>query len=119
MLTTLGLELLRSFLAIAETGSFTAAAQQVHRTRLAVSMQIKRLEGLIGRPVFAREARRIGLTRDGELLLGHARRILQAHREALAEFGQTQLTGEVTIVDRLEAAILDHFTAGAGVGRAA
>ncbi len=99
MLTTLEPDLLRSFLAVAETGSFTAAAQRVRRTQSAVSMQIKRLEEAIGRPVFARDPpRRVGLTRDGEVLLGHARRILQAHREALAEFDTGgQLVGEVTI----------------------
>lgn len=97
MLATLEPELLRSFLAIAETGSFTAAAQRVNRTQSAISMQIKRLEELVGRALFARERRGVGLTRDGELLLGHARRILQAHREALAEFDRMALSGEVTL----------------------
>ena len=77
MLQTLEPELLRSFVAIAESGSFTTAARRVYRTQSAVSMQIKRLEEAIGRPVFARDPpRRVGLTRDGEVLLGHARRIL-------------------------------------------
>ena len=88
MLTTLEPELLRSFLAIAETGSFTAAAQQVHRTQSAVSMQIKRLEELIGRPrVRARGRGASALPATASCCSGHARRILQAHREALAEFG--------------------------------
>ena len=54
MLATLEPELLRSFVAIAETGSFTAAANRVHRTQSAVSMQIKRLEELLGRELFSR-----------------------------------------------------------------
>ena len=97
MLATLEPELLRSFVAIAETGSFTAAAHRVHRTQSAVSMQIKRLEELLGRELFAREGRSVGITRDGELLLSHARRILHAHLEALAAFDREQLAGEVTI----------------------
>ena len=97
MFTTLEPELLRSFVAIAETGSFTAAAHRVQRTQSAVSMQIKRLEGMLGRELFAREGRSVSLTRDGEMLLTHARRILHAHLEALAAFDQEQLAGEVTL----------------------
>lgn len=97
MLATLEPELLRSFLAIAETGSFTAAALRVNRTQSAVSMQIKRLEELLGRELFARGGRGAELTRDGELLVAHARRILDAHREALAAFDRAALAGEVTL----------------------
>ena len=57
MLATFDPELLRSFVAIAETGSFTAAAGRVHRTQSAVSMQIKRLEALLGGVLFGREGR--------------------------------------------------------------
>jgi DNA-binding transcriptional LysR family regulator len=97
MLTTFDPELLRSFVAIAETGGFTAAAGRVHRTQSAVSMQIKRLEEGLGRALFAREGRTVALTRDGELLLAHARRILHAHQEALAAFDREALAGEVTV----------------------
>lgn len=97
LLNTLEPDLLRSLVAIAETGSFTAAAQHVHRTQSAVSMQIKRLEELIGRPLFTRDGRCVALTRDGERLLGHARRILQAHRAALAEFDDDALEGTLVL----------------------
>ena len=90
-------EPLRSFLAIAETGSFTAAAQRVHRTQSAVSMQIKRLEEQLGVELFAREGRTVRPSTGGELLLLHARRILQAQMEALAAFAGEQLAGEVTL----------------------
>lgn len=90
-------ELLRSFVAIAETGGFTAAAQRVHRTQSAVSMQIRRLEDQLAAELFLREGRTVRLSRDGELLLPHARRILQAHREALAAFDREQLAGTVTL----------------------
>lgn len=97
MLPTLEPDLLRSFVAIAETGSFTAAAARVHRTQSAVSMQIKRLEDQLGRALFARDGRAVGLTRDGETLLVHARQILRLHLEALAAFDPDALSGEVTI----------------------
>ncbi|MGD9509855.1 MAG: LysR substrate-binding domain-containing protein [Geminicoccaceae bacterium] len=90
-------ELLRSFVAIAETGGFTAAAQRVHRTQSAVSMQIRRLEEQLGAELFQRAGRTVRLSHGGELLLPHARRILQAHREALAAFDREQLAGTVTL----------------------
>ena len=97
MIATLEPEFLRSFVAIAETGSFTAAARRVHRTQSAVSMQIRRLEELLGAALFAREGRSVRLSGEGELLLPHARRILQAHREALLAFDRERLKGEVTL----------------------
>ena len=97
MLATLEPELLRSFLAIAETGSFTAAAARIHRTQSAVSMQIRRLEEQLGRSLFCRDARVVTLTRDGELLMGHARRILRAHQEAMAAFDPDALEGGVVV----------------------
>jgi len=90
-------ELLQTFIAIAETGRFTEAAKRVGRTQSAVSMQIKRLEETIGRQLFVRDGRSVKLSSDGELLLGHARRVLRAHEEALAAFHPSQLAGAVTI----------------------
>jgi len=90
-------ELLQTFISIAETGRFTEAAKRVGRTQSAVSMQIKRLEDTIGRPLFVRDGRTVKLSSDGELLLGHARRVLRAHAEALAVFQPSELTGTVTI----------------------
>lgn len=90
-------ELLQTFVAIAETGGFTAAAKRVSRTQSAVSMQMKRLEEVLGRPLFARTGRSVQLTADGELLLGHARRILRSHEEALAAFEESDLEGTVSI----------------------
>lgn len=90
-------DLLATLVAIAETGSFTAAAERVLRSQSAVSMQIKRLEETVGRSLFVREGRVVTLTAAGEALLLHARRILRAHREAIAEFSERELAGEVTI----------------------
>src|SRR5690606_32695652 len=90
----LEIDVLRTFVCIAESGSFTRAAQQIFRTTSAVSMQIKRLENLLGCSLFVREARRIALTDDGERLLGYARRLLRLH-EAVGAFTGARLTGRV------------------------
>jgi DNA-binding transcriptional LysR family regulator len=88
---------LKSLVAIAESGSFTAAGLRVHRTQSAVSMQMRKLEAQIGRKLFARDGRDARLTADGELLVAHARRILKAQAEALVVFDQTMLAGEIRI----------------------
>jgi DNA-binding transcriptional LysR family regulator len=83
--------------AIAETGSFTTAASAVFRTPSAVSMQIKRLEELLGRAVFVRDARSVSLTIDGEMLLGYARRMLALNREAVSKFIMPDISGVVRL----------------------
>lgn len=88
---------LKSLIAIAETGSFTAAGLRVHRTQSAVSMQMRKLEGQLGRKLFAREGRDARLTADGEMLVAHARRILKAQAEAMAVFDRDAFAGEVRI----------------------
>lgn len=77
---------LRTFIAIAETGSFTRAAELVHKTQSAVSMQIKRLEERVGRAIFVRNGRSSKLSDDGERLLDYARRIVKLNVEAMAAF---------------------------------
>ncbi|HEV7367541.1 LysR substrate-binding domain-containing protein [Arenibaculum sp.] len=76
------LDLLRSFVAVADAGGFTRGAERVHRTQSAVSQQIRKLEDGIGKPLFERGARRIRLTDEGERLLGYARRLLRLSDEA-------------------------------------
>ncbi|MBO0757892.1 MAG: LysR family transcriptional regulator [Bradyrhizobiaceae bacterium] len=88
---------LRTFIAIAETGSFTRAADIVHKTQSAVSMQMKRLEERLDRPVFARDGRASKLTEDGERLLDYARRIVKLNIEALAAFTDAGLSGRVRL----------------------
>ncbi len=88
---------LRTFIAIAESGSFTRAAELVHKTQSAVSMQMKRLEERVGRPIFARDGRFSKLTEDGERLLDYARRIIKLNLEALAAFSDAELSGRVRL----------------------
>lgn len=58
--------LLRAFTAVVDTGSVTAAARLLNRTQAAVSLQIKRLEDMLGQPLFDREHRRLTLAPAGE-----------------------------------------------------
>lgn len=96
-LPLLDLDVLRTFVAIAETGSFTTAANAVYRTPSAVSMQIKKLEDILGRSVFLRDARSVALTADGEMLLGYARRMLAINREAVSKFIIPDIVGVVRL----------------------
>lgn len=75
-------DLLRTFVAIVDAGSFTAAGKIVGRTPSAVSMQIRRLEEATGRRLLDRSAQGVRLTDSGETLLMHAREILGAHEAA-------------------------------------
>jgi DNA-binding transcriptional LysR family regulator len=74
--------LLRSFVAIADTGHFTHAAERLGMTQSTISQQLGRLEELSGHPLIDRAARPVRPTPLGERLLGHARRILQLDEEA-------------------------------------
>lgn len=86
---------LQTFLAVVDTRSFTQAAQQVSKTQSAVSMQMKRLEETIGKPLFLRVGRGIELSPDGDRLTGYARDIVEKSREALAAFDDSALRGSV------------------------
>ncbi|MEM8794781.1 MAG: LysR family transcriptional regulator [Pseudomonadota bacterium] len=90
-------DLLRTFVAIVETGSFKAAADMVFRTPSAVSMQVKKLEDIVGRTLLRRDARAVSLTPDGEMLLSYARRILQLSDEAIRHFRKPLVEGTVRL----------------------
>lgn len=93
----LDIDLLRSFVAIADTGSFTAAADLVARTQSAVSVQVKRLEEIVGHRVFERTSRSLALTAAGETLLGYARRILELNDESIRRMTEPPVSGEIRL----------------------
>jgi len=97
MAVLLDIDQLRTFIAIADSGSFTRAAEVVFKTQSAVSMQMKRLEERIGKPIFERDGRASKLTDDGERLLDYARRIVKLNMEAVSAFSETDLTGRVRL----------------------
>src|SRR5215475_10914482 len=80
---TLSVDFLRTFVAIADAGTFAAAAERVGRTVSAVSLQIDRLEEQVGRALFQKFGRRMEPTSAGRQLLDHARTILAANDAAL------------------------------------
>ncbi len=96
-MTSLPPDMLRSFVAIADSGSFSRAALQVNRTQSAVSMQIKKLEELIGKSLLVREGKSNQLTHEGELLLDYARRIIQLNDESVSLLRRPELAGSVRI----------------------
>ncbi len=77
------IELLRTFVAVVDNGSFTRAAGQIYRSQSAISMQIKRLEDQLERKLFLRNARALKLTLDGRALVPYARKLLKLHDEAM------------------------------------
>lgn len=90
-------DLLRTFVAVAEAGNFTKAAERVSRSQSAVSMQIKRLEETVGGELFGRGSRGVWLTRRGTDLLGNARRIVSLLDETAATLLAPPLDGPVRI----------------------
>jgi DNA-binding transcriptional LysR family regulator len=91
------LELLRSFVAVADCGGFHRAAEQLNLTQSTVSQQIKRLELETKRPLFRRTTRTVALTDDGEMLLGDARRLLQLEEAARHRLTAPRLSGTVRL----------------------
>jgi len=116
MLPNLDIDLLKTFLAIADSGSFTRAADEVHKTQSAVSMQMKRLEELLGRPIFARDGRQSRITTDGDRLVDYARRMVTLNDEAVSAFTKPELTGTLRFgtpddyADRFLPEILARFS---------
>ena len=112
----LDLDQLQTFIMIADTGSFTKAADEVHRTQSAVSMQMRRLEERIGKPLFEKDGRVNRLSEEGERLLGYARRMIHLNRETLAAFDDARLEGTLRIgtpddyADRFLPEIMARFT---------
>lgn len=92
---TIPIDLLRSFVAIADTGSVTHAAERVFRTQSAVSQQMKKLEQTVGKALFERNGRALRLTREGEAVLAYGRRILSLHDEAVAMIAEPEVKGVV------------------------
>lgn len=93
----LDLDLLRTFVAVADLNTFAAAAAAVCRTQSAVSQQMQRLEQLVGKELFARHGRNKLLTEHGIQLLGYARKILRFNDEACTSLMYSDVEGVLTI----------------------
>ena len=111
----LDLTALRSFVAVADAGGVTRASGFLNLTQSAVSMQIKRLEDMLGVDVLDRSGRQVSLTAAGEQLLGYARKMLALNDEAMARLTRDPHEGEVVlgvphdIVYPVIPQVLQHF----------
>ncbi|WP_375456356.1 LysR substrate-binding domain-containing protein [uncultured Methylobacterium sp.] len=93
----LDLSLLRTFVLLVEERSVTRVAQRLHRTQPAISLQLNRLEQLVGRRIFESDLRRPRLTAQGETLLTYARRLLDLHDEARVHLLSDAVSGRVVL----------------------
>lgn len=101
----LDLDLLRTFVAVAERGSFSAAASRVSRTQAAISQQIQRLEAQLGQTLFERTSRQVRLSPAGERLLGYAARLHHLSEEAILAVrdGSVRSVVRVGVTDEIAA----------------
>lgn len=97
MYPDLEISLLRTFVAIVDTGGLTSAGRKVGRTQPAITHQIGRLEERLGRALFGSDRRHIALTGDGEILLEYARAILRLNNEACGRLASPQVAGHVIL----------------------
>ena len=90
---------LQIFVTIAQAGSFSAAAEQLHMAQPAVSIAVRKLEESLGVALFDRTGRSIALTAEGQALLGRAQSILQQVDDLQASAGDLKnlLRGELSI----------------------
>lgn len=93
----LDLDLLRTLVAVAETGSFSMAAHRVGRSQSAVSMQIHRLETTLAKQLLVRSPKSVVPTPAGNDFLAYARRLLQLSDEALASVAKPEESGTVRL----------------------
>jgi DNA-binding transcriptional LysR family regulator len=104
-MTPIDLDLLRTFVAVAERSSFSAAAARLSRTQAAISQQIQRLEAQLGAALFVRNSREVRLSPAGERLLGYANRLLHLSDEAsqAVRDGNTRCVVRLGVTDEIAA----------------
>jgi DNA-binding transcriptional LysR family regulator len=83
-LINVDVDLLRALLVVAETKNFTTAGERLFRTQSAISLQIRKLEGIAGQPLLDR-GKQIRLTTAGETVLSYAVRILKLNDELVRD----------------------------------
>ena len=99
----LDIDMLRCFMEVAQTGSFTKAGKNIGLTQSGVSIKIRRLEERLNSQVFNRTSKSVSLTLEGEILFDHAGRILSAHDEAVSRLTKPKASGKLRI------GLIDYF----------
>jgi DNA-binding transcriptional LysR family regulator len=89
------MDVLRSFVTVAELGTVTRTGDVLGRSQPAISLQLKRLDEMLESNLFKRDGTRLALTADGKRLYDYARRILAINDEAVADITQTGVTGRI------------------------
>ena len=95
--TNLPTDLLRTFITVTDLGGYTRAADALNRTQPAISLQMKRLEELLGEKLLLHNGRTLSLTSEGKVMAGFARQILRLNDDAVARFRGTQANGPLRI----------------------
>ncbi|MCD2184602.1 LysR substrate-binding domain-containing protein [Rhizobium sp. TRM96647] len=90
-------DLLRTFVSVIDLGAFTKAGEALGRTQPAISLQIRRLEELVGAPIIKQVGRTLLLTSEGEMLLSYAREILRMNDEAASYFNRAKIAGVIRV----------------------
>lgn len=93
----LDLDLVRTFVTVAEARSFTRAGERLGRTQSAISLQMRRLEDRLERQLLSRDPRHVTLTADGEAFLPQARRLLRLNDEIVGGLTAGDVEGEVRL----------------------
>jgi DNA-binding transcriptional LysR family regulator len=96
-LQNLDLDLVRTFAAIAHSGSFTRAAETMRRQQSTISLQVKRLEDQLGRKLLDRNPHAVKLTAEGETFLDYARKLLDLNDEVVARVNEPTMRGTVRL----------------------
>lgn len=97
MLRNIDIDLLRSFITVYESGNFSHAAERLGRTQSTISQQIKKLEDILGKPVFTRNTRSLSITTEGEVLLPYARQIISLNDEVFGRISKADISGVVKL----------------------
>lgn len=90
-------DLLRTFVSVIDLGAFTKAGEALGRTQPAISLQIRRLEELVGSPIIKQVGRTLLLTSEGEMLLSYAREILRLNDEVASYFDRSKIAGVIRV----------------------
>ena len=97
MRSNLDIDLLRAFVTVVDTGSFTRTGEELGRTQSAISVQIKRLETQLDKTLLHRAGKTFELTDDGDQLLDYARRILAINDDAVSRITASPVTGQIML----------------------
>eukprot|EP01037_Dinobryon_pediforme_P016561 gene16561-16741_t len=96
-LISIDIRMFRSLLSVVETGSITETARRLGRTQPAITLQLQRLEEIVGMPLFLHEGRRMVLSPDGNTVVTYARSILRLHDELLSRLSAPEIEGNVIL----------------------